>query len=253
MKMHRYEISLKKGQVARKDQPCHWMFEVDRTGLEQVLKVFESESPEKKIGIIKAYRDLTIPDTQVGMIQFPNYSDRKWYKFAAKEFVTSGIADLFATAVVEGRFKNYSDVQLTIWHPDDPIVFLKHKGCDNTKTRECKGSVYLRSDKDPTFGLQRESWTDRINCFEKHLAETPEEEKGYYKSTIKELGQKERTHRKHEEELVGVIRDIKRYLPNLKEGKIYRDFALERFEKLTIGSESKRRLLQRMSKKTIKI
>lgn len=236
--MYTYRISLKKGQVVKENQPCHWMLEVDERGLEQLLNVFEGEAPQKEKGIISAYRELTVPESQVGMVQFPNHSDREWYKFAAKEFVNNGTADLFATAVVEGRLRNYPDIQLTIWHPRYPTVFLEHKGCDNTKTRECKGSIHLLDDEEPTFGIQRESWVGRINSFESILTKAVNEDEKYSaKNALLDYTQEESLHKRHEEELIGAITELSRYLPELKEGEVCRKFAYserEAYEKLPI-------------------
>jgi hypothetical protein len=233
MDMYRHRITLKPGQVVREDQPCHWMLDVDPSGIEKLLEVFEQYLPSSNKPLVKAYRDLIIPDTRTAQIQFPN-GDMDWYKFAVKEFVTKGYADLFVTAVLGGRVYGYRDIEITIWHPFGPGVSLSHKGCDYR--HECKGDVHLL--REHTFGIEREGqWIGFIDTYE-HTPLDRCESRDDRERKLKGFRQEEEKHSYHEYELLGAIKEIQRYLPALRKGTIYRRHSgsAKRQEEVEIGN-----------------
>lgn len=216
------EVTLKQQDIG--DGILHWMLETDKEGLERIIEAFELHSTETSRGIIEAYKALTSEESRRATIQIGhnNEQDEK----DVMRYIEQGKAERFGTANLEGNFRDYPDVHITIWHPGMLSTSLTHEACNNYGPEQCKGSIFPFEDREPSFSIHRDSKQDMIDYLQKRISKKEEERvPSQYIPEIEQLTRYqtiEDTHKQHEQELLDIIKDIQTHFPELRKGTIWR-------------------------------
>lgn len=201
----------------------------------EVIEIFRELSPEKYKGVVKAFENLTIPESRIAGIKLKSEGIEKYLK--------EGKVDNFASAVLRGYFKDQPNVKLEIWHPEGLTTFLKYEGCEGEigYRTPCGGSIYAWENENPDFSLKGFGCVSDLKAQKKRLIEKimNEENAEHEFERFNHYKKAEETHKQHRKEIITAIRNFREYLPELNTGTIYLKGEDYKEEKIDFRNEEK--------------